>query len=212
MRRAAIGLALLGLALATVTVRVVVSGRSELARGREALAAHDPAEAVVHLRRAARWYAPGARHPTAALDLLQIIASNAELAGDDRQARLAWEAERAAILGARSLYVPNADRLAQANQHIARLLAREEGPRADPGKSEPERAAWHQALLDRDDAPLVGWTVLALAGFAGWVAGAVLFIARAVTDDDRLRPRPALRAGLLIFSGYAAFLIGLARA
>jgi hypothetical protein len=195
-----------------VATRVVVSGRAELGAGRDALAHGDAEEAVVRLRRAARWYAPGARHPAAALDLLEQIAARAEAAGDARTARLAWEAERSAILAARSFYVPFAERLPVANRHIAELLAREEGPAADPEKSEAQRAAWHLALLTRDDAPLVGFTILALVGFVGWIAGALVLIYRGVDASDRLRPRAALRAGALIVAGYAAFLIGLARA
>jgi hypothetical protein len=200
------------LGLAVVAIRVVVSGRAELGAGRAALAQGDAPEAIVHLRRAARWYAPGVRHPARALDLIEQIAAGAEAAGDGRAARLAWEAERSAILAARSFYVPFAERLPIANRHIADLLAREEGPAADPGHSEAQRAAWHFALLTRDDAPLVGFTILALIGFLGWVVGALMLVYRGVDADDQLRPRAALRAGALIVAGYAAFLIGLARA
>jgi len=211
-RRLAQAVALGGLCVAVVALRVVVSGRAEFRTGTAALAADDAPEAIAHLRRAARWYAPGSPYPRRALDLLEQMAARAEAAGDVRGARFAWEAERSALLSTRSLFTPFAERLEPANHHIAALLAREEGARADPGRSEAQRAAWHYALLARDDAPLVGWTVLALAGFVGWAFGALGFIYRGVGADDRLRPRAALWSAAVVIAGYAAFLIGLARA
>jgi hypothetical protein len=49
--------ALAGLFL-LVSARVVLSARAELAQGEQLLAAQDRDAAIVHLRRAARWYAP----------------------------------------------------------------------------------------------------------------------------------------------------------
>jgi hypothetical protein len=196
--------------IAVVTVRVFVSGRAEYVAGEAKLAQGDTAEAIVRFRRAARWYAPGNPYSTRALDRLTEIATRAEAAGDIRVARRAWEGVRGAILATRSTYTPNGGRLESTNQHIAALLAREEGP--VDGKSEPERTAWHLAVLTRDDAPRVSWTLLALAGFVGWIGGAFAFIYRGIGDDDRLRPRAALRAAILVVAGYAAFFVGLARA
>jgi hypothetical protein len=198
--------------LAVVVVRVFVSGRAEYRAAEAALSSGDTDEAVTRLRRAARWYAPGNPYVRRALDRLEEIATRAEAAGDVRAARFAWEAERAAILSVRSFYTPEAERLGPANRHIAALLAREEGPAADPGRSEAQRTAWHLALLERDDAPRVGWTALALLGFAGWIAGALTFIFRGVDAEDRLRPRAALWSAVVIIVGYAAFLMGLSRA
>jgi hypothetical protein len=211
-RRLASGAAVAAFCLAVVVVRVVASARAEYREGEVALARGDVSEAVVRLRRAARWYAPGNPYPRRALDRLAEIAARAEAAGETHSARLAWEAVRGALLGSRSLYTPYRERLTLANRHIADLMAREEGPRADPGRSEAERAAWHHALLERDDAPRPGFVVLALAGFAGWVLGALAFIYRGVGADDRLHPRAALWSAAAVVAGYAAFLLGLARA
>src|SRR5262245_21619618 len=211
-RAVAQAVALAGFCLAAVVVRVMVSGRAEFRAGTAALTAGDLPEAVARLRRAARWYAPGSPYPRRALDLLEQIAARAEAGGEVRAARLAWEAERSALLSTRSFFTPFSERLEPANRHIAALLAREEGERADPGRSEAQRADWHYGLLARDDAPIVGWTVLALAGFLGWIGGALGFIYRGVGADDRLRPRAALWSTVVVIVGYAAFLIGLARA
>ena len=189
--------------LAMIVIRVVWSARSEYHAADDALARNDTAEAIVHLRRAARWYAPGNPYVARSLDGLTEIANRAENAGDTKTARAAWEAIRTAILATRGLYTPYADRLEPANRHIASLLARD-----DTGAN----AEWHYALLARDDQPLVGWTVLALLGFCSWVAGAFGFILRGVDREDHLRPRAALWSALVIVAGYAAFLIGLSRA
>ena len=189
--------------LAMIVIRVVWSARAEYHAADDALARHDTAEAIVHLRRAARWYAPGNPYVTRSLDGLAEIANRAEIAGDTKTARAAWEAIRTSILATRGLYTPYADRLEPANRHIAALLARE-----DTGAN----AEWHYALLARDDQPIVGWTVLALVGFCGWIAGAFGFILRGVDHEDHLRPRAALWSAVVIVAGYAAFLVGLSRA
>jgi len=77
---------------------------------------------------------------------------------------------------------------------------------------EPERRAWHLALLARDPSPSVPWTLLALAGFAGWVGGGFWFARRGVTADDKLERRTAIRAGLVIVVGLAAWMLALYRA
>ena len=53
-----------GVALALVAVRVVLSSERELAEGEQLLSRGDRDQAIVHLRRAARWYAPEPIVPT----------------------------------------------------------------------------------------------------------------------------------------------------
>lgn len=211
-RRAAfLGLAVL-FCLGVVLTRVFYDGRAALAAGDKAVTS-DVREAIADWRRAARWYAPGAPHVAGAYDRLQILAEQAEQANDVDTALEAWRAIRSSSLATRSFYTPFADRLAHANERIAALMARQEIRAAAPGtKDEAERAAYHLGLLSRDEAPSVAWSLLALAGFATWIAGGFLFAWRGLTADDKLDARKAALAGILVAAGLLVWMLGLYRA
>jgi hypothetical protein len=208
-RRVFIVVALVAFCLGVIVTRVFWDGRSALVEGDAAIARGDRAEAVARWRRAARWYAPGAPHVAGAYGRLEALAREAEAAGDRRTALDAWTAIRSSILSTRSFFTPYAEKLPLANERIAALMAASEDPAVDPGKSEAERKAWHLALLEKDEAPALGWTILALAGFAAWVGGGFLFAFRGIGDGDKLDRRAAARAGLLIVVGLAAWMVGL---
>lgn len=196
--------------LGVVATRAVLEGRAALARGDQALADGDQAEAVAQWRRAARWYVPLAPHVGGAYDRLEELAAAAEARGDRDTALAAWEGVRSSINATRSFYTPQAERLDPANRHIAALRAASpDDAAAAPGQDEATRAAWHYQLLSRDDGPSLGWSVLALLGFALWIGAALLFALRGVTADDRLVPRTAAWAGLGVAAGLVVWMLGL---
>jgi hypothetical protein len=213
MRRKLVIVAIcVGLCLGVVVTRAVWEGRAALAEGDRALTAGDADLAVTWYRRAARWYVPGAPHVGRAYDRLAAIAAQAEGQGNLELALAAWRGIQGSILATRSFYTPYADRLDPARHKIAALMARVEGDAADPGKSAAEREAWHYALLARDEAPSVPWTVVALLGFGLWLGGGFLFALRGVTDEDRLVPRTAARAGVMVACGLVIWMLGLYKA
>ena len=195
--------------LGVVVTRAVWQGRGALADGDEAAEAGDREGAIRWWRRAARWYVPLAPHVGDAYDRLEAMAAAAEQEGDLATALAAWQGVRGSILATRSFYTPHDERLDPANRHIASLMQRLEGDAADPGKGAAEREAWHYELLARDEAPSVGWTLVALLGFALWIGGGVLFALRGVSSEDRLVVRAATSAGLLVLSGLFVWLLGL---
>jgi hypothetical protein len=195
--------------LGVVVTRAIWQGRSALARGDVAAAAGRHREAIEEWGRAARWYLPGAPHVGRAYDRLEALARAAEARGERDIALAAWRRVRGSILATRSFYTPHAARLAPANRRIAALMAAVEGAAADPGRSEAERAAWHLQLLDRSPGPSVGWSLLALVGFALWLGGAVLFALRGLPSDDRLDPAKAAWAGAMVAVGLVVWLLGL---
>ena len=208
--------------LSAITGRVVCSSRAEWIAGRgaevRALGQADAAargagldDAVVHYRRAARWYAPGSGYVTRSLDALARLGAAAERQGDLPRALEAHRAVRSAILGARSFYTPHRDRLAAANGAIARLSAAVQGEKQG-AEARARLEAWHLAALRRDTAPAVGWSVLAVLAFLGWVSAAFVFIYRAITPDDRLLTRPALIWGAVILACLLLWLLGLSQA
>jgi hypothetical protein len=174
--------------LALITVRVVWSSRSEW------LAASGD-QRLVHLGRAARLYTPGNPYARRALDALAEAGRGGSLQ--------AWQEVRSSILATRSFYTPHPELLAEANAAIATLMAQK-----DPTLSRD----WHAARLAQDEAPSVGWSLVAIFGLFAWIGAAVAFIFFAVGDDDRIRPRIALVLSLSLFAGLVLFFVGLARA
>jgi hypothetical protein len=190
-------LALVAIALAMIAVRVVWSSRAEWRVA-------DGPERVVHLGRAARLYAPGNPYSRRALDAL---ADSGRAGGPD--APLAWQELRSAILATRSFYTPHPELLAEANQALAQLMAERDSPAHG---TLPARQKWHAERLARDEAPSVAWSVLAIFGLFAWIGAALLFILRAIDDQDRLRPRLASLLALGVAVGLVLFFLGLARA
>ncbi|MDY0001347.1 MAG: hypothetical protein RBU30_08650 [Polyangia bacterium] len=222
-RKSALVVALVVIGLLGVVVgRVLLGSRAAYLEGleeeRRALSRTDPKErseglkeAVVRYRRAARFYAPGNGYVERSLGRLQAIGLLAEQGGDLETALEAYRSVRRAILGARSFYTPHKGHLARANARIALLMAAQEEPQAEP-ETLAKREAWHRAQLSRDQAPSVGWAILALFGFFGWVGAAVGFVFGAVTPEDRLKGRQALIWGAAILAGLLVWLLGLTRA
>lgn len=201
-----------GLCLGVVVTRAVWEGRAALSDAGDALEEGDPHEAVALYRRAARWYVPLAPHVGRAYDQLETIAKQAERAGDTELALAAWRGVRSSIKATRSFFTPHGHRLDGANKRIAALMAQIEGPDADPGKSLEQREQWHYDLLDRDEAPSVFWSIVALLGFGMWLGGGVLFAVRGVSREDTLVARTAAASGILVAVGLVVWLLGLYKA
>jgi hypothetical protein len=199
-RRVARILALIAIALAMVTVRVVWSSRGEW----RAACASSGEEHLAHLGRAARLYAPGNPYSRRATEELATLG---RAGGPDALA--AWREVRSSILATRSIYTPHRALLDEANREIASRMAASETDARGPY---PVRRAWHAARLAEDDAPSVGWSLLALFGLAAWVGSAFGFFWRAIDDQDRLRRRPAIACAAGIAVGLVLFFLGLARA
>ena len=200
MKPALRGLAIALVALALVAVRVVWSSRTEW----RAAESSTGEQRLTHLGLAARLYAPGNPYSRRALDALAELGR-----ANGPDALQAWQAVRASILATRSFYTPHRELLAEANARIAEGMAARDLP--SRGTIEA-RTAWHAARLAADDAPSVGWTLLALLGLAGWIGSAVAFILRGLDERDRLRPRAAITCALGVVVGLALFFVGLARA
>lgn len=203
------GVALVACVFTVVSVRVVLSAREELAEAETLLAQNDRAAAIVHFRRAARWYAPLSPYHVRALGRLGELARSAERSGDRDGALAAYRAVRGSILATRSLYVPQRPLLEAANQRIASLMADEPAPGVDAAKSHEQVRREHLALLTPIPGPDVFWSCVLLLGFGCWVAAAFALSFRAIDGDDRWVPRELLRYGSFVVVGFALFVLGL---
>jgi hypothetical protein len=211
VKRWRIALLVVAVGLGAVLTRVFWDGRRALAAGDAAMARGDAPAALVEWRRAARWYAPLAPHVADAYERMEALARAAEEKGDQALALDAWRGIRSSALATRSLYTPYEDRLAEANQHLAALMARQEVA-LDPKQDERARRELHLGLLLRRDDPSVPWTLLALGGFAMWVGGGFWLARRGVTADDQLDRKNAIRAAALIVVGLVLWMLGLYKA
>jgi hypothetical protein len=200
-----------GVALALVVVagRLLVDARSALHAGQAAEGRGDRLEAIRHYQDAARLYLPASPFVSDALDRLEALAAAAAQAGDGPSVRAALEAERAAILATRSLYIPNGSRLPDIEHRLARLLAAAEDRAVAPGVSFEARAAWHLERLTRRPGPALAHVLLALSGLVLWVGSVVGFCSKGLDAKLRLRHPQAIIAGVTFVLGLAMFLVGL---
>jgi hypothetical protein len=196
-------------AVVVVTVRVAVDSRAALHAGWEAEGRGEPLEAIRRYLDAARLTVPGSPWVRQALDRLDGVAARAERDGDGATARRALEAMRAAILGTRSFYTPHAGRLPAIDARLAGLYAAAEDVRVDPTATREQRVAWHAARLARRPGPSLPLSVMALAGLALWLAGAVAFVRRGLDGTLKVRRGPAITAGVVFAVGVTLFIAGL---
>ncbi len=192
-----------------LVLRVLASAKDELARADAAIEQGDVESAIVHYRRAARFYVPASPLHVRGLIALERIGAEAERAGDAERALAAYRAVRGSIMAARSFYVPERPRLARVDERIASLMAAQPAPSMDLGKSRAQIKAEHLALLSREPGPSVAWTLVLLVGFFGWVFGAFAFSEKAVDDQDRWVRAEAKKWGAVVMLGFGLFVLGL---
>jgi hypothetical protein len=206
------GLAIAAFVVFVVAVRVVSSARQELLQAEALLTQGELDAAVVHYRRAARWYAPGSPYHVQALERLAQLGGDAEAKGDVDRALHAYRSLRGAILATRSLYIPESARLTAANQRIAALMAELPPPGMDAGKSKAQLQHEHRVLLEHIPGPNVFWTCVLLCGFLCWVSAAFAFSLRAIDAHDQWVGIEARKWGALIVLGFGLFVLGMSLA
>jgi hypothetical protein len=204
-RQVAVVLLGVALALAVVVVRLLVDARNACRNGAAAEERGEVSEAIRFYLDAGRLYVPGSPFTRSALDRLDALGIALVTKGDYATARMAFEAERAALLGTRSFYTPYAERLPVLERRISRLLAAAE-ERPAPNTFE-ERAKWHAERLAERPRPKIPMVVLALLGLAMWVTAAVVFFSKGLDANLALRRFPAVLASAGFLVGLSLFLL-----
>jgi hypothetical protein len=200
VRRLSYTLSVLVLALSVLTLRAVRDGEAAMAESDRAFNQGKLGDAILHARRAALSYAPGAPHTVLALARLRAIAVGSEGAGDRPTARLAWGAIRAAAFGARHVMTPYRSELEEADEALARLAVPSSEP--DPEARERAKEAARRALARIPGPTPMGSSVLVLGALLS-ALGLGLVGARGLTRQGELVPK-----GLVV--GLAVFLLGAA--
>jgi hypothetical protein len=179
--------------------RVLMEGERELRICDSRLAADDYQVAIVHARRSASWYLPGAPHVPAAYGRLIKIAQNAEGRGDVATSVLAWRAIRTAAISSRFLFIPHQQELELANASIARLSARRTPTLGAPAAVDVDIERAQREALARIDRPRVPWIVVMCGSMASMAVGLFALATRAVSKAGAIVWNRA-RVPLFIFS------------
>lgn len=195
------------LALMVLTARAVLLGEQELEQSDRAFHRGAVEDAVLHARRAAILYAPGAPHVERAYQRLFAVALGAEAAGDAQTAQLAWRAVRGAALESAHLWVARHGDLERANKSLARLTSN----RATNGDA---RAAYGRALeqLSHDRRPRGTPLVLLAVGLVLAAAGLILVGAQGLASDGRLSLLDARWGVILAIIGAACWTVAVYQA
>ncbi len=210
LSRVALGLLLVVVTVAIVTLRAVVDGEAYMSKSDEAFNRGDLPSATLFARSAAVMYAPGAPHVDRAYSRLIAIATGAEAAGQRRSAQAAWQAVRGSALETRHLWIPHAAELSRANDNLARLQQLGEQPVDAPDpKAALERA---KSELAQDDAPNARWLVVLVLGFVGASVGLTLVGVRGVDKDGGIALRRAKLGIFLAMLGAACWTLAVLRA
>lgn len=196
--------------LALVMARVHVESARELHAAETATANGDVREALLHLRRAARWGSPFPSPSDEALLRLRRTAEQAEAEGDTSTALYAWRAIRGSNVANESLFTPHADETAAAEQHIASLMARVDPPQIHADESEGQRRARYLAALAEHGRPNRAALLSVWIGLAIFLVGLGGIATRGFDAEDRPVHGVIRRFGAATGVGFALLVAGLA--
>ncbi len=202
LRRLALGLLLMVLALATLTAHAVSEGEREMSLSDRAFDEGDVRQATYHARRAAIYYAPGAPHVRAAYLRLRAVAVGAEAAGDTDVALFAWRATRSAALETRHVSAVHSADLDEANRALARLQVATSQPDTMLEVRKMRKVALRDLTLGSNR---TGFILLLVLGFCSAGGGLLWLALRAVLPDGTLRASEARWAGLVSLLGLACW-------
>lgn len=193
--------------LVFLAVLIEVRARSELGLARKAAARSDVRTAMKHYARSLNWYLPFGSAETAAEELLAL---GLKLASDGREteAAIALSRMRSGLYGARSLFTPRRDLIAEAEPHLAGLRARARlGGSAAPAELD-KKTAEYLAIYRRPARPGTGPALAAVGGFAVWVAAVLVFIG-VYYRREREKPRGAWIWAAVWAAGFILWLWGM---
>lgn len=200
-----------GLALfAVATARAVLDGNRAMEESDAAFDRGDLRGAVLHARRAATLYAPGAPHVGRAYERLNAVALGSEAIGQTEVAFFAWQATRAAALESRHVVQPRAAELERANQNLARLEVALRG--AKPEQQAELRKEALARFRSHESAPEPFWALALALGFGLALGGLTLFAVRGVARDGTVVVRNARLGALLALLGAACWTIAVLKA
>jgi len=155
-----------------VWIKASVEAKKSLVQAEELESTGDIEFAIVCYRRTIRWYSPGSSAVHTAVQRLFVIAERMESQQKPVLALQAYRAIRTGLLAVQSVYQPYSVQLSEANHRIAVLMANhtqsDTENALDPRQVQAELER-HEALLAKNAAPHVGWSLMAVGFFSFWI-------------------------------------------
>ncbi len=202
-------IAILVLSYSTV-IKIYLNAEREYNLANTLFAQNNLLEAMTHYERSIQWFLPGLSLQDRAAQGLWNVGEKYEAKSDTENALAAYRLLRGAFYSSRSFYTPGKTWIDRCNEKIATLMAgRPTSSEAEKTKTFAERRAENLKILSAEKSPRNPWAVLAVTGFFGWIACAVLFIMKAFTKTGKIQGRPAVSwiAGFIVF--YGLWILGL---
>jgi hypothetical protein len=209
-----LGLSVLLLLLFSIFMKALLYAYQECEQGKVAFRNKLPKQAIVHFSRAIHWYTPGNGAIKASIEGLWEIGRQAEERGDETLALEALQNLRSSLYSARSFYTPHMNWIEVCDEHIAMILARQEGAHLPDGDKLGLRARKTRFLkvLKRPTEPNVFWSLILEVGFIGWVGCTIAFIFQVFSGEQGFQPGRAFFWGVLVASFYACWIVGMLHA
>lgn len=194
----------------SIAIKIYLNAELEYKRANTLFAQNKLAEAMTHYERSIQWFLPGLSLQNRAAEGLWNVGEKYEANGDTENALAAYRLLRGAFYSARSFYTPGKTWIDRCNEKIATLMAGQSASSgAEKAKTFAERRAENLKILSADKSPRNQWAVLAVIGFFGWIACALLFVVKAISKTGKVSARPAIAwiAGFIVF--YGLWILGL---
>ena len=201
MKKALWGFVVVTLALAVLTLRVIIGGELEIAESSRALVDGDPRAAATHARDAALYYAPGAPHVRVAYQRLLALGRAAEAHHDKPDALFAYRAVMVASASTRWLFVPHGEDARTAAAAVARIESTEPRPPATSLETASVIEQRELEALTRESGPRVPWIVALAVSFVAWVGGALAVVVRGFDGAGHFRWQRAVPGGIALVLG-----------
>jgi len=194
---------------AVLIVKVTYNAKQELAVGEEAYTRGAYDVAITHYERAIKWYTPFSTTVRMAVERLWQLGAEAETRGDWRLALEAYQSLRASLYAVQSFYIPYESWIPKAEERIALLMAKTQAgnePNADKLAQDTARFAMQ---LQRHVGPHLGWSILVVIGFLGWVSATIGLIWYVMDEAGNFARRQGVLWGSLMALFFALWLISM---
>ena len=150
---------------------------------------------------AMHFYTPVSPYIEKSAERLWHIGEILEKQGSPDWAVMAYSSIRSSFFASRSLFTPGTDWIRLCSGKIADLdvnmLIREGSLKAGEGDAEKKRLLY---VMTADRAPAPQWSLLAEAGFLGWISSVFFIIISGFNEDGKIRPK-------IVLYGIPAFII-----
>lgn len=158
---------------------------------------------------AMHFYSPLSPYQERAARRLWQMAGMFESEGKSDWAKIALSSIRSSYYASRSLFTPGKDWIKRCDERLAALDSDLPLGAGSLSGSEKERFS---GLSGADKAPRVLWSLLAVAGFAGWAGAALFMIFKGLNNEGKVRGRQFYHGGICLALSFSLWVLALIKA